>query len=518
MSHARFTFSPDLAAAQVAAALAAALRSADEGPRDLLRQWLDTFDWRLWQHGARLIRERDRSVTVLRWRPADDQPVIVLPEQRTVLRTGDLPDTLAGRAIAALAGPRALLPRAACRVEQRRITVRDPRGKTVARVDVERCTDLGSDGTTAEGRQRTAVAVTGMAGYTRELKAVLGTLGNDPNLTPASDDELVLAARAAGQTPGGYRSRPRLQIRPDEPAETAVRRYLTALLDIVEANLPGVREDLDIEFLHDLRVAVRRSRAAVGQLEGLVPAELAERWAPELRWIGGVTGPCRDLDVYLESLGGITAEAGLGDPDSLAAFVALLEHERSEAHRELVAALDGDRFRRFADGWRCRLGERFEDPDQPARAIAELARRRVRRALRRVLGRGAELGCASPPASFHRLRIDAKKLRYLLELFAGVLDRDRSELAIKELKGLQDLLGGLQDVAVQRERLHRAAERLVAVDAGGARTVLAMGRLAGVLDSRERSLREAFHDRFDRFSGSQGQAAFAILLRRGGAS
>ncbi|WP_261341378.1 CHAD domain-containing protein [Candidatus Thiodictyon syntrophicum] len=57
--------------------------------------------------------------------------------------------------------------------------------------------------------------------------------------------------------------------------------------------------DLDCEFLHDLRVATRRTRSALGQIRGVFPAPLAAHFKAEFAWLQEVTGPVRDLDVYL---------------------------------------------------------------------------------------------------------------------------------------------------------------------------------------------------------------------------
>ena len=57
--------------------------------------------------------------------------------------------------------------------------------------------------------------------------------------------------------------------------------------------------DIDTEFLHDLRVAVRRTRSALKLAGDALPAGLAARFSPEFKWLGDLTTPTRDLDVYL---------------------------------------------------------------------------------------------------------------------------------------------------------------------------------------------------------------------------
>ena len=93
------------------------------------------------------------------------------------------------------------------------------------------------------------------------------------------------------------------------PAAAALATVLTALLDTLEANVNGTVRDIDTEFLHDLRIAVRRTRSALKLAGDVLPGGLAGRFRPEFKWLGDLTTPTRDLDVYL--LGYPSMAAGL---------------------------------------------------------------------------------------------------------------------------------------------------------------------------------------------------------------
>ena len=67
----------------------------------------------------------------------------------------------------------------------------------------------------------------------------------------------------------------------------------------MQRNEPGVRADIDSEFLHDYRVAVRRTRSALSQIKDVLPEDKVEHFKTEFGWLGQMTGPTRDLDVYL---------------------------------------------------------------------------------------------------------------------------------------------------------------------------------------------------------------------------
>ena len=77
---------------------------------------------------------------------------------------------------------------------------------------------------------------------------------------------------------------------------------LHRLLDTMLANETGTREDIDSEFLHDFRVSVRRTRSAISQIKGVIPQKILDRFRPEFTWLGQITGPTRDMDVYLPEI------------------------------------------------------------------------------------------------------------------------------------------------------------------------------------------------------------------------
>src|SRR5205814_6144881 len=98
-----------------------------------------------------------------------------------------------------------------------------------------------------------------------------------------------------------------VQLDPHQPAAVAVATVLASLLDTLEANVPGTIADIDTEFLHDLRIAVRRTRSALKLAGDVLPAGLAARFRPGFKWLGDLTTPTRDLDVYLLGFGGMAA-------------------------------------------------------------------------------------------------------------------------------------------------------------------------------------------------------------------
>ena len=336
-----------------------------------------------------------------------------------------------------------------------------------------------------------------------------------PGVSSASQGVFTAALTALGRHPADYTSGVDAEITASMPASVAVARLLLRLLDTLEQNVDGVFRDIDTEFLHDLRVAVRRTRSAIKLLGEVLPADLAEHYKTEFKWLGDLTTPTRDLDVHLLGFGPMTAQLAAASPADLEPLRAFLVRRRAREFRRLAAALRGPRFRAITDDWRKALLEiRDAAPRRRRRepTAAELALRTTGRAFRRIVAHGAAITVDSPPESLHDLRKRAKELRYLLEFFACLHDPVAYRKVIGELKSLQDCLGDFQDSQVQREEIHALADAMLAERAAPAATLLAMGEIAAKLALSQAEARADFARRFARFAGPAGQERIGVLL------
>lgn len=148
------------------------------------------------------------------------------------------------------------------------------------------------------------------------------------------------------------------------------------------------------------------------------------------------------------------------------------------------------------------------------RLAVEVAAARTWRIYRRLVRDGRRITPASVPTELHDLRKDAKKLRYALECFGSLFDPDEVALGVKELKGVQDVLGTFQDCEVQKASLASLGGELIDEQgASTAATLLAMGALVDQLDDREAQARAAFADRFERFDRPEVRQRFERLFR-----
>jgi CHAD domain-containing protein len=485
------------------------------------RTWLDTFDWRLYKAGLTLQFEQARRGGRLLLSKADGTPQAEQPVTRWPRRPGlaeDLPDGPVRDRIIVLTSPRALLPivRAVSTASVTRLLNAD--GKTVARLVTERVTVTRPPGstaadTTAELPPRLAVAE--VRGYPGQARRAAALLAGVPGVSHASQGLFAAALTALGRHPADYTSGVDAEITASMPAPVAVARLLLRLLDTMELNVPGVLRDIDTEFLHDFRVAVRRTRSAIKLLGQVLPADLAEHYKAEFKWLGDVTTPIRDLDVHLLGFGAMTEQLVAASPADLEPLRAFLVRRRAREFRRLAAALRGPRFRAIIQDWRKALLE-IRDVDGPRRrhptAVA-LALSTTGRAFRRIVAQGSAITPASAPESLHDLRKRAKELRYLLEFFAPLHDPVAYRKVVSDLKQLQDCLGEFQDSEVQRHEIHALADAMLAERAAPAATLLAMGEIAAKLTLSQAEARTEFAARFGRFAGPAGRERVRVLLQ-----
>jgi len=278
----------------------------------------------------------------------------------------------------------------------------------------------------------------------------------------------------------------------------------------------GTVDDVDVEFLHDLRVAVRRSRSSVKLLGDVLPPALVAWAAPELKLLGDLTTPSRDLDVLLEQLPVLTAGLAGGRREDVEPLVRHLAELRADERRRLVIGLRAPRFERFRARWRSSLLALTAWDGQPGAGAtaAEVVEERVDRAHRRVLRHGSRITDASPAEDLHDLRKRVKELRYLLEVLPPPTDPADARVAVKELKALQDVLGTFQDSEAQREALGSIGTDLMSAGGVSVRTIFAMGEMAARLQEDQDTSRARFAAVFERFAQRSAQRRTADPGRR----
>lgn len=460
--------------------------------------WLDTFDWRLHSAGISL-HYADGGPLIMQFRDGTQVQAPPAPVKWPAL-AHDLPDGPLRDALAPLIEPRALMPVVTVRSAVQEVRVLDPEEKTVARL----LTESVDDGTSR-------LRIQPLRGYDsagdRIARLLLSRIDGFSAVSATSYD---LALTRAERHPANGRGP--IRMRPDTSAAVAVAQMLAGFAEAIEENVPGTIDAIDTEFLHDLRVAVRRTRSILKLVGDVLPDDLAERFAPEFKWLGDLTTPVRDLDVYLLELDTMGARLRSAAPGDLEPFRSFLVKHRSAERRRLVRGLRSRRFEQLMSDWRGALAQVPAD-SRGATTVATLARGRLRQAYRNAARRGGRIHPDSPSDDVHALRKRCKELRYLLETFKPVCDIAAHRALLKELKSLQDTLGDFQDGEVQREAVREFAVAMMEQGAAPPQTVLAMGEMAAQLDAHQLSARAALAGRLRPFLAEENRTRVKALVR-----
>lgn len=260
------------------------------------------------------------------------------------------------------------------------------------------------------------------------------------------------------------------------PSEAFAAVFAAALTQ-AGANARGVAEGSDAEYLHQMRVGLRRLRSALVAFRDLVPKKAARPIVERLRGLMPPFGAARDWDVFCDGL----VHLGMQEPERAPAMAPLLARARGRrgaARRRARIAAASPRLQSFllralrwvnARPWQATAANTDGSLGAFAAAALERLHRRALREAKEVDWNDAERR--------HRVRIRMKRLRYACEFFAGSFAAAAVRPYIKRLEALQDILGELNDIAVARRLLAtlapRGAPRLLTAPAGRVRQTLA---------------------------------------------
>ena len=314
-----------------------------------------------------------------------------------------------------------------------------------------------------------------------------------------------------------YSSKRGLSLDPRMRADEAAKRVHRALLRTIQLNEAGVRQGLDSDFLHDFRVALRRTRTCLAQMKGVFPRETVDRFRREFSWLGRVSGPKRDLDVHLMKMDGYEPSLDKKTRDHLAPLRRFLQVRLQIEQDRLAKALQSARYRALMRSWKRFLEEAVPEKTglpNAMRPILHVASERIERRFRRVIKDGRRIKAASPPEALHRLRIECKKLRYLLEFFRSLYEPEDLGVLVKSLKQLQDNLGDLNDLRVQQVAMKKFGQQMVDQGTATPGMLKAIHRIDASLGVRRARERGRFDKRFAKFSRRKNKKCLQRLVER----
>jgi triphosphatase len=257
-----------------------------------------------------------------------------------------------------------------------------------------------------------------------------------------------------------------IDIAPEMTAGEAFRAIALSCLRQIIANEPAMCTG-QAEALHQMRIGLRRLRAAIAIFATVVGDEDLRKIKAELKWITRELGPARDLDVFATD---VLAPLMASHPEDeeIAATHRDFQERRAAAYVSAAVSVRSGRFRcavlDLAEWIETGPWAVDDDKERKAlrtRAVAKHAEKKLARLRKRIKSKGADLRHRSVRQR-HRLRIRAKRLRYATEFFAstfpGEANAKRRLESLAALKDLQDALGGLNDLAMRQALMADGSE------------------------------------------------------------
>ena len=483
-----------------------AFLSMKESSRQTTVDVYDTFDWRLYQKGWQLYKQ-DNQYTLIH--AASGRPIceIEVSDKKSMRFSWDFAPSDFADTLTPVLEMRAILHMATIERKTELLALCNQDEKTVVRLAVEALSTKNSEHAVIHCH------LLPIRGYEDEARKVISVF-DELHFSPVEVLPIVSLLQEQGIEPGAYSSKVRVALSPEMPAVVAVQRIMQNLTSVMHQNLDGVMQDVDSEFLHDLRVAVRRARSLLGQTKGVLDMETNAALQAQLKTMGAVTGEVRDLDVYLlkkETYIGYVPEVL---KPGILQFFQVLQRKRKSALSRMLKDMKGADFKAALAGLDDFVGsdalkmagEKGKTP------VLDLAKATIYGRFKKIVKKGGRIEENTPDEELHSLRIDCKKLRYLLEFFASLFPADEMKALIGQLKKLQDNLGDFNDLSVQQDFLVGYLESITAKTPQMTLLAAATGGLITRLAMDQGRVRSEFMDVFMAFGSFENRARFKALF------
>lgn len=461
---------------------------------------LDTFDQAL-RHAGQLLLSTQRGLELV----SSQGLLLSQAVQGQAAFLSDIPQGNLKQAITHLSPLRRLLPIGEGLWQHAQLAFVDDEEKTHCRVHLVFLT--------AEPQQAIAVAaVQGLKGYDESLQLLRTRMqeleGGQFN------------GRALHETlfPGlpAYNAKPDIPLAADCTTFDAANSIISELIPVARANEAGVINDLDTEFLHDYRIQLRKIRSLLSLFKNVYESSQTARLKEEFSALMAPTGLLRDLDVYLlekdryYELLPTSLHRGLN-----ALYEACLQRRMAE-QKQIALHLGGTPYRQQI----ARLSHVFAQPAalEPGEAAQlytyDYACKLIWKRYRKVSKIAAGIHAKTPDEQVHALRIQCKKLRYLMEFFGSMFPAKPFKKLLGSLKKLQENLGLFNDYSVQQTGLEKAV-RLLPQENGApdAETLQSVGALIAVLHGLQTQERARVEKSIARFNSAKTRQAFKQMFK-----
>ncbi|NWH04746.1 CHAD domain-containing protein [Desulfobacter latus] len=455
---------------------------------------LDTFDAAVHKSDALLIQTASDLVTIC-W--SGDVIAQAAPESEWQFAR-DLPQGPVRDLLLDLSPLRAFIPEAQVSIVRDIFSLLDDEQKTCCRVETVSLSRGGNTWSWLRTRP--------MRGYKDSHALICDIL--------KKMEKSELPAEVLKLKVSDYTSKPVIRLSENDPARKSLCTIVQAFLQVTRRNEPGLINDLDTEFLHQWRVSLRKVRSVLTLFKGVVATETLDRLKQDFRDIMQDTNLMRDRDVYLLSKDDYFALVPPQAHPGLGVLFELLQQERDEAFEKVKTMLESKAYKKQIKS----IQKLFENPkdlpkgpkaDAPSKAFAaDLVLKRYKK----VCTLAGSITDKTPDETIHELRIQCKKLRYLIESAQPLFDVKQVKSLLKTLKGLQAHLGSFNDQSVQQATLAQCLDRYPDTAPNAKALAESIGALTAMLYRKQLEERRLIIENLSRFYSPETQDAFNALF------
>ena len=477
------------------------------------REFYDTFEWQAFEKGVAIVKKR-KTLFLTDLNTGQERASLTFPATPSSFFADALPSGILKATLSTLTDIRAFIMLCSIDTIITKYRILDDNEKSIAFLTSE--SFCLADSEEPEPFQN-IISLSPLRGYDDEMELMVTALTNDVEIAKVLDfrELFLLIMKEADVSIHGYSSKINLDLDPDAPVHNSARQLLQFTLSVMRANEEGIKNNLDTEFLHDYRVAIRRTRSILKLLKGVFEPEDTLYYLNLFRDIGQRTNELRDQDVSLLRQSSWYQCLPPFLRPSLKLFFTDIAASRKKLHRQFCRYLASDAYQSFLDEWDAFIHRQsipdFEHCPNASLSTKDIALDTIKKAWKKVIRHGRQVSEETTDSELHALRIDCKKLRYLLEFFSSIFSHKSAAPVIRQLKELQDNLGDFVDFSVQ---LHFLRERLAALPPGKDEILLAasMGGLMATLFHKQEEARGRFHKTFEAFDHEKTAQLFHDLL------
>lgn len=466
----------------------------------------DTFEWSLWFSGQ-ILYSNGKSFHLCH-RDIIWPPAALCSEEIKGHRSfwQDFSTQEMRGKLKELIGLRAIRPVADSMLAESLHELRNELGKIVCRVS---CQSIANARQSA-GEPLNLCRIVPLKGYEHEaVQAFNRLLANGAE--PCSSPIFAKVFEQSGATPAEYTLRPEFGITQDMPAREAASRIVNSMLELIHRNIPGLLNDIDTEFLHDYRICLRKTRSLLGLLKDVYPEAETKSIREALGEMARSTNSLRDLDVYMlsrdEYSSMLPSELRSATDEMFLDFA----KERKTQLKKVVSRIKSGKYKTFFED----MANFFSGQSGHAESrnaevpVKNLAYAHIYRRFRKVRRLSAAITVDSPDEMLHQVRIECKKLRYLMEFFSEIIPQNEVDSAQKQLRRLQGRLGEFNDASVQQAAL-LAYLKKKQPETG---LSMAIGGLVTALYQRQQQARSSIFQSLEEFGGLPAASLFKRIFK-----